>query len=75
MIDDNMIERVYNSLTQNPQSSKDLAERLNMERHKLSFVLAILKRMGKAERVDLNVQLCRGYWAGRSFWVKANGGV
>jgi len=70
LIDDNMIERVYNSLTLNPQSSKDLAERLNMERHKLSFVLAILKRMGKAERVDLSVQLCRGYWAGRSFWVK-----
>ncbi len=70
MIDDDVIEQVYNNLTLNPQSSRTLAEKLNMERHKVSFVLAILKRMGKAERVDLTVQLCRGYWAGRSFWVK-----
>lgn len=70
MIDDTLIEQVYQTLTVNPQRSKDLAQKLRMPLHRVSFILAILKRQKRARRVNLCVQLARGYFVGRSFWVK-----
>ena len=47
MIDDRLIEQVYNELTVNPQRSQDIAERLHMPPHRVSFILAILKRQNE----------------------------
>ena len=70
MIDDRLIEQVYNELTVNPQRSQDIAERLHMPPHRVSFILAILKRQKRAKRVDLCLHVGVCLYASRSFWVR-----
>jgi len=44
MIDDDVIERVYDVLSPNPQRCVDMAKILSMDSDRLKFVLSILKR-------------------------------
>jgi len=70
MIGDTVIEEVYEALTVNPQRSRDIAEKLHMPLHRVSFILAILKRQKRAKRVDLCIHVGTSLYASRSFWVK-----
>ena len=70
MIGDSVIEQVYEALTVNPQRSRDIAEKLRMPLHRVSFILAILKRQKRAKRVDLCIHVGCSLYASRSFWVK-----
>ncbi len=70
MIDDGVIERVYNCLTINPKRTVDMEKELNIPRNKLRFIMAILKRQGRAKLINLRVELAPGYRVSRSFWVK-----
>ena len=70
MINDDVIERVYNTLSPNPQRCVDMAQTLRMNSNRVRFVLAILKRQGRAKRLDKTVELTHGFRTQRSFWVK-----
>jgi len=70
MIDDDVIERVYDVLSPNPQRCVDMAKILSMDSDRLKFVLSILKRQGRAKRIDKSIELAHGFRTQRSFWVK-----
>lgn len=75
MIDDDVLNRVYNNLTVNPKRTVDISKELHINRNKLRYIMAILRRQGRARRVDLTVELAPGYHVTRSFWVKDIGGM
>ena len=70
MIENDVIEKVYEALTRNPQRSPDLAQKLRLQRGTVKLALTVLKRQGRAERLDKTVELAHGYRTQRSFWVK-----
>ena len=70
MISDDIIEQVYDALSPNPQRCVDMATRLHMDRDRLKFVLSILKRQGRAKRIDKSIELAHGFRTQRSYWVK-----
>lgn len=70
MIEDDVIQRVLDALTKTPQTTIILAPKLNMDRHTLAFVLACLKRKGKAKRLDVCVKVAYSCYSTKSAWVK-----
>jgi hypothetical protein len=76
MMEDDVLEKVYNMLSATPQRTAELAQKLRMDKHKLAFALSILRRTGRARRVDRHVRLGYGCGSSRTFWVKVeNEGV
>jgi len=70
MIDDSLLEYVRRNLPYTPISLTDFAAQTGIPKSRLCFILVILKRQGKAKRVQKRVELARGYRVTRNMWVK-----
>jgi len=49
MIEDDMIEKVYKTLTYLPMTSREIAERIGIEWKRCAFILGILRRQGRSQ--------------------------
>jgi len=63
MIGEDVLEQVYAALSLKPQHPSGLALRLHMDLQRLEYVLGVLRRQGRAERIRWHKCRC--------MWVKA----